>query len=85
MSEAFITAVDSISLKPKRSAEEQEICNALNRRTEFRVLRTTFGLFDEEGNLRPDAVTPPKPLTTDEFEDYGNEGTANEEEYEYVE
>ena len=24
--------------------EEQEICNAINRRTEFRVLRTTFGL-----------------------------------------
>jgi outer membrane protein OmpA-like peptidoglycan-associated protein len=23
---------------------EQEICNALNRRTEFRVMRTTFGL-----------------------------------------
>ena len=23
--------------------EEQEICNALNRRTEFKVLRTTFG------------------------------------------
>ena len=26
--------------------ELQEICNAANRRTEFRVLRTTFGLFD---------------------------------------
>ena len=26
--------------------EQQEICNALNRRTEFRVLRTTYGLFD---------------------------------------
>ena len=25
--------------------EQQEICNAANRRTEFRVLRTTFGLF----------------------------------------
>ena len=24
--------------------EEQEICNALNRRTEFRVTRTTYGL-----------------------------------------
>lgn len=31
--------------------EQQEICNALNRRTEFRVLRTTYGLFDEQGNL----------------------------------
>jgi len=26
--------------------EQQEPCNALNRRTEFRVLRTTYGLFD---------------------------------------
>lgn len=26
--------------------EQQEICNAANRRTEFRVLRTTFGLYE---------------------------------------
>ena len=26
--------------------EEQEVCNQLNRRTEFRVLRTTYGMFD---------------------------------------
>ena len=32
-------------------ADQQEVCNALNRRTEFRVLRTTYGLFDEHGNL----------------------------------
>ena len=25
--------------------DEQEQCNQLNRRTEFRVLRTTYGLF----------------------------------------
>ena len=24
---------------------QQEICNQLNRRTEFRVIRTTYGLF----------------------------------------
>jgi outer membrane protein OmpA-like peptidoglycan-associated protein len=30
----------------------QEVCNALNRRTEFRVLRTTYGLF--EGLLKKD-------------------------------
>ena len=31
--------------------EEQEECNQLNRRTEFRVLRTTYGLFDKsKGN-----------------------------------
>lgn len=30
----------------KLPEEQQEICNALNRRTEFKVLRTTYGLFD---------------------------------------
>lgn len=29
----------------QQSKEHQEICNQLNRRTEFRVLRTTYGLF----------------------------------------
>ncbi|MBO7416286.1 MAG: OmpA family protein [Bacteroidaceae bacterium] len=29
----------------KLTEEQQEICNQLNRRTEFRVLRTTYGLF----------------------------------------
>lgn len=28
------------------SEEQQEICNALNRRTEFKVLRTTYGLYE---------------------------------------
>ena len=32
--------------------EQQAICNQLNRRTEFIVLRTTYGLFDQDGNLR---------------------------------
>lgn len=41
----------------KQSKEHQEICNQLNRRTEFIVLRTTYGLFDEKGNLK----TPPQP------------------------
>lgn len=36
------------TLKP----EEQEMCNQLNRRTEFIVLRTTFGMFDKDGNLK---------------------------------
>ncbi len=40
--------------------ERQDSCHALNRRTEFRVLRTTYGLFDREGRLlRPG--TPAKP------------------------
>ena len=39
---------------------QQEICNALNRRTEFRVLRTTYGLFDENGNLKPEERRRPE-------------------------
>ena len=31
--------------------EQQETCNQLNRRTEFRVLSTTYGLFDKAGKL----------------------------------
>lgn len=38
---------------------QQDSCNALNRRTEFSVLKTTYGLFDENGNLKVDAVQQP--------------------------
>lgn len=31
----------------KLSNEQQEICNSLNRRTEFRVLRTTYNMFEK--------------------------------------
>ena len=36
----------------KLDEEKQEVCNQLNRRTEFIVLRTTYGMFDEKGNLK---------------------------------
>lgn len=36
----------------KLDKDKQEICNQLNRRTEFIVLRTTYGMFDEKGNLK---------------------------------
>jgi hypothetical protein len=39
LTEAFITAL--------KDEEKQEICNQLNRRTEFIVLRTTYGLFEK--------------------------------------
>lgn len=41
----FLLEGDSLTedLILKYNEEEQEICNALNRRTEFKVLRTTFG------------------------------------------
>lgn len=31
--------------------EQQEECNQLNRRTEFKVTTTTYGMFDKQGNL----------------------------------
>ena len=39
LTEEFIVGLDD--------EEQQEICNQLNRRTEFIVLRTTYGMFDE--------------------------------------
>lgn len=57
LTEAYITGLDSAG-HPRFSLEEQEVCNALNRRTEFRVMRTTYGLFDSDGRLRPDAALP---------------------------
>ena len=36
----------------KLNKEQQEICNQLNRRTEFSVLRTTYGMFDKDGKLK---------------------------------
>ncbi len=39
LTEEFITAL--------KDEEQQETCNQLNRRTEFVVLRTTYGLFDK--------------------------------------
>ena len=49
LSEEFIKAI--------KDEKKQEICNQLNRRTEFLVLRTTYGMFDEKGKLK----NPPKP------------------------
>lgn len=54
LTEEFIKKLDS---------EKQEICNQLNRRTEFIVLRTTYGLLDENGQLKPKAKTA-KPSST---------------------
>ena len=47
----------------KLDPEKQEICNQLNRRTEFIVLRTTYGLLDENGQLKPKAKAT-KPSAT---------------------
>ena len=52
LTEDFITALPE---------EQQELCNQLNRRTEFRVLQTTYGMFDKAGRLiqTPPAAEPP--------------------------
>ena len=46
----------------KLPEEQQDQCNQLNRRTEFIVLRTTYGLFDKAGKLiqKPAQPEPPK-------------------------
>ena len=49
LTEEFIKKLDN---------EKQEICNQLNRRTEFIVLRTTYGMFDEKGNLKKQPKKP---------------------------
>ena len=51
LTEEFIKALDE---------EKQEICNQLNRRTEFTVLRTTYGMFDEKGQLKQPLPSKPK-------------------------
>ena len=40
--------------------EKQEICHQLNRRTEFTVLRTTYGMFDAEGKVKTQPAKPDK-------------------------
>ena len=59
LTEEFIKTLDP---------EKQEICNQLNRRTEFIVLRTTYGMFDEHGNLKQQ----PKPATHKDDSDDGD-------------
>ena len=48
LKEGDILTEDFIAQLPE---EQQEQCNQLNRRTEFIVLRTTYGLFDKAGKL----------------------------------
>ena len=43
----------------KLDEEQQETCNQLNRRTEFTVLRTTYGLFDKKVNDKTDNSEKP--------------------------
>ena len=56
LTEEFIKQLDK---------DKQEICNQINRRTEFIVLRTTYGMFDEKGNLKT-MPTPKRDETGDD-------------------
>lgn len=58
LTEEFITAL--------KDEKKQEICNEINRRTEFLVLRTTYNMFDEKGNLKN---PPPKKVETNRDSD----------------
>ncbi|MBO7110212.1 MAG: OmpA family protein [Prevotella sp.] len=48
----FIEALDD--------EEKKEICHQLNRRTEFIVLRTTYGMYDAEGKVKEQPAKPQK-------------------------
>ena len=50
LTEEFINAL--------QDEEQREVCHQLNRRTEFTVLRTTYGMFDAEGRVKTN--TQPK-------------------------
>ena len=52
-----------------KDKSKEEICNQLNRRTEFTVLRTTYGMFDKDGKLKN--VPKPKPQKDANTEDDG--------------
>ena len=59
-------------IKALGDKEKEEICNQLNRRTEFIVLRTTYGMFDEQGNLKvqPKKKDTEEPVDDDAFFDF---------------
>ena len=53
----------------KLKPAEQETANALNRRTEFTVLRTTYNVFDKDGNIK-NLPKPKKKVTEEESENF---------------
>lgn len=79
LSEKFILSVDTLTKKPRFTEEQQSLCNALNRRTEFRVLRTTYGLFDEEGNINVNAPIANPSNLYDDYDDYDETSASYED------
>lgn len=59
LKEGDVLTEEMISALPE---EQQEQCHQMNRRTEFKVLRTTYGMFDKAGKLiqKPAATQPAK-------------------------
>lgn len=67
LTQQFITQRDSLTKELRFNVDQQEICNALNRRTEFRVMRTTYGLFDANGRVNTAAMVSNDIKKFDEF------------------
>ena len=53
LTEEYITSL--------KDQEKQDFCDQINRRTEFRVLRTTYGILDEQGHLRNEYIKKQQP------------------------
>lgn len=58
LTEEFITALPD--------KEKQDFCDQINRRTEFRVLKTTYGILDNEGKLKENYIPKPKKEESEE-------------------
>lgn len=65
LKEGDVLTEEFIKALPK---DKHETANQMNRRTEFTVLRTTYGMFDDKGNLK----NPPKPKEKERLEDEGD-------------
>lgn len=68
LKEGDVLTEDFIKKLPE---DKQDVCNQLNRRTEFVVLRTTFGMFDDKGQLK----NPPKKPKAASTDDDGDQNT----------
>ena len=59
---------------------QQDTCNALNRRTEFTVLKTTYGMLDKKGDLKVENLNdkqPKLPPTTKETKETASPSPEN--------
>ena len=73
LSEEFILKLDK---------DKQEVCNQLNRRTEFIVLRTTYGMFDKDGKLKEKPKSATK-KNDDGFNDFDDSKKEEKEDFDF--